>query len=112
MAAPAPGPKKVTQPTLQVLELLLSQPKRDDWFGLEICREAGLGSGTVTQILVRLDQWGWVATRWEDEDQAHAHGRPRRRFYRLNAVGQCAARELLLKRPSGLAASRPHGRAI
>ena len=43
------GPARVTVPVLQVIDLLLAEPSRDDWFALEICRQTGLGSGTVAQ---------------------------------------------------------------
>jgi DNA-binding MarR family transcriptional regulator len=92
---PAAGPKKVTQPTLLVLALFLALPSRDDWFPLEICRQTGLGSSTVTQILFRLDQWGWVDSRWEDTDVARREGRPRRRFYKVTSEGQRAASRLV-----------------
>jgi DNA-binding MarR family transcriptional regulator len=96
------GPKKVTIPTLQVLDLFLANPGRDDIFALELCRQTGLGSGTVTQILFRLEQWGWAESRWEDLVTAHGMGRPRRRFYRLTGAGDRAARELVKARFPGL----------
>src|SRR5713101_9738714 len=98
MAASSQGPKKVTQPTLQVMDLLLSQPHRAEWFGMDICRQTRLGSGTVTQILFRLNDWGWVEARWEDAAEAHAQGRPRRRFYRLSALGEHEASALIRQR--------------
>src|SRR5207237_1051559 len=71
------GPTRVTVPVLQVIDLLLAQPSRDDWFALEICRQTGLGSGTVAQILFRLRDWGWVTSSWEDATEAHRQGRRR-----------------------------------
>src|SRR5215472_8366819 len=41
------GPKRVTIPVLQVIDVFLYAPRRDDWFALEICRRTSLGSGTV-----------------------------------------------------------------
>lgn len=92
------GPTKVSQPLIQVLDLLLSDPAREDWYGLGIIRETGLGSGTVTQILARCLQWKWVDSHWEDESNARADGRPPRRYYRLTGVGEHAARELIHQR--------------
>jgi len=97
------GPVRVTVPVLQVIDLLLAEPDRDDWFALEICRQTGLGSGTVAQILFRLQDWGWVSSRWEDATEAHRQGRPRRRFYRLTGQGAAAARQVLRRRFPGIA---------
>ena len=100
--ADASRPQRITIPTLQVIDLLLAEPDRTDWFALEVCRRTGLGSGTVTQILLRLQEWGWVTDRWEDATAAHRRGRPRRRFYRLTGVGASEARALVRNRFPGL----------
>lgn len=97
------GPVRVTVPVLQVIDLLLAQPGRDDWFALEICRQTGLGSGTVAQILFRLQDWGWVSSRWEEATEAHRKGRPRRRFYSLTGLGAAAASQVLRQRFPGIA---------
>ena len=85
------GPGKVTVPMMRVLDVLLSEPNRDDWFALQICRSTRLGSGTVVQIMFRLDRWGWVESRWEDFDAARDQRRPRRKFYRLTGMGASRA---------------------
>ena len=92
------GPRKVTLPTLQVLNMLLSDPTRADWYALQICRTTRLGSGTVVQVLLRLERWGWVESTWEDTAKAHGNGRPRRRFYRLTGMGARNARKLIQDR--------------
>jgi DNA-binding PadR family transcriptional regulator len=89
-------------PVLQVIDVLLAEPGRDDWFALEICRRTRLGSGTVAQILFRLQEWGWVTSRWEEASEAHAQGRPRRRFYRLTGQGAAEAREVIRRRFPGI----------
>ena len=96
------GPARVTVPVLQVIDLLLSEPAREDWFALQICRETGLGSGTVAQILFRLQDWGWVTSRWEDATEAHRQGRPRRRHYALTGEGAAAARQVIRRRFPGV----------
>ena len=96
------GPKRVTVPVLQVIDLFLAEPGREDWFALEICRQTRLGSGTVTQILFRLQEWGWVTSRWEDATEAHRQGRPRRRFYQLTGLGARESREVLRQRFPGI----------
>jgi DNA-binding PadR family transcriptional regulator len=75
--------------------MLLSEPTRDDWYALQICRTTKLGSGTVVQVLFRIEKWGWVESRWEEEAAAHEDGRPRRRFYALTALGARGARRLI-----------------
>lgn len=96
------GPRRVTVPVLQVIDLLLTDPQRDDWFALEICRQTSLGSGTVAHILFRLYDWGWVTSRWEETSQAHGRGRPRRRFYQLTGQGVTEAREVIRQRFPGI----------
>jgi len=77
---------RLSAQTLKVLGVLLASP-RDELSGAEIGRESGLASGTLYPILLRFEQAGWLQSRWETEDP-HALGRPRRRFYRITAVGQ------------------------
>ena len=93
--SPTNQPGKVTVPMLRVLDLLLSEPTRDDWFALQVVRETKLGSGTVVQILFRLERWGWVVSQWEEVDEARDHRRPRRKFYRLTGTGARSARQYL-----------------
>src|SRR5216683_7872726 len=89
------GPRRVTVSMLQVLGILLSDPSRKDWFALDICRATDLGSGTVVQVLFRIERWGWVESTWEDMEDARDNGRPRRRFYRLTETGAKSARKLI-----------------
>lgn len=102
MAEPL-GPKRITIPVLQIIDLLLAEPHREDWFALEVCRRTGLGSGTVVQILLRLQEWGWVTDRWEDASEAHRLGRPRRRLYQLTGLGATEARDVVRRRFPGIA---------
>jgi PadR family transcriptional regulator PadR len=104
-----PGPERVTVPVLQVIDVFLAEPERDDWFALEICRRTGLGSGSVAQILFRLQSWGWLVSRWEEAGAAHRNGRPRRRFYRLTGLGAGEARRLLRQRFPGIQRWAPSG---
>lgn len=97
---------RMTRTTRDVLAVLLDG-LREDLHGLEICRRAGLGSGTTYPILARLEKVGWVQARWEDEqewlDPADGKRRPRRRYYALTGEGERVAIE------SGSAAA-PAGR--
>ena len=86
---------------LQVLGVLLSDPTRKDWFAMQICRTTHLGSGTVVQVLFRLEHWGWVESTWEDMDEARDKGRPRRKFYRLTGTGARSAKQLIERKFQG-----------
>jgi len=81
-----------TVATQAVLASFLTQPT-EELYGLEVLREANLTSGTVYPILKRLEEAGWLESRWEAIDAAEV-GRPRRRLYRLTGQGALAAREM------------------
>ena len=87
---------RMTRTTRDVLAVLLDG-LREDLHGLEVCRRAGLGSGTTYPILARLEKAGWVQARWEDEqewlDPADGKRRPRRRYYTLTGEGERVAIE-------------------
>ena len=76
---------RMTGPTLKVLATLMSSTW-DELSGAEIARATKLASGTLYPILLRLEQAGWLASRWETEDPKEL-GRPRRRFYQVTAAG-------------------------
>jgi PadR family transcriptional regulator PadR len=59
--------------------------------GADIARATRLASGTLYPILFRLEQAGWVESRWETEEPRNL-GRPRRRFYQITGVGASRAR--------------------
>ena len=52
--------------------------------------------GTLYKALDRMERAGYLASEWEDPSAAAAERRPRRRFYRVTAVGQAAYREAIL----------------
>jgi PadR family transcriptional regulator, regulatory protein PadR len=91
-----PSEPRLTPSTLKALSALMSSP-RNELSGADIGRATGLPSGTLYPILLRLEDAGWLASRWETEDPT-ALGRPRRRFYRVTGAGaskaRSAAREL------------------
>src|SRR5262245_46630264 len=62
-------------------------------YGFDILDVTGLDSGTVYPILSRLERDGLVRSTWEDEDRAHASGRPARRYYAITADGRAALQE-------------------
>src|ERR1700749_3266748 len=72
-----------------VVQALLRDPARE-MYGLELQGEPGLHPGPPYPILLRREQEGWGASRWEDIDP-RAEKRPARRYYRLTAGGAGAA---------------------
>jgi PadR family transcriptional regulator PadR len=82
-------PPRMTVQTLLVLQALLRDPGRE-LYGLELSEETGLLPGTTYPIMLRLENEGWVTSRWEDIDPSAAK-RPPRRYYRLTASGAAEA---------------------
>ena len=83
--------QRVTKPTKRVLEVLMEAPT-EELYGLDMGQRAQLKSGSLYPILARLEQRGWLESRWEDSPDA---GRPRRRYYRLTGGGIDLARKAL-----------------
>jgi DNA-binding PadR family transcriptional regulator len=77
--------------TLSVLASLETDPAT--WrHGYLLATQAGLRSGTLYPILIRLAERGLVEACWEEGQPA---GRPRRHLYRLSSEGLAAARAAL-----------------
>jgi PadR family transcriptional regulator PadR len=76
----------MTDTTFRVLGALLSSPL-DELSGADIARTAKVASGTLYPILFRLEAAKWVESRWEAGDP-RLLGRPRRRYYRVTALGE------------------------
>jgi PadR family transcriptional regulator PadR len=93
-----PGPR-MTLPTQLVLRALLVNPAQE-MYGLQICTDAGLPSGTIHPILARLENLGWLESRWEEHDTARRERRPRRRYYQLTSDGAEHARAALARATS------------
>jgi PadR family transcriptional regulator PadR len=81
---------QITTQTLKVLGVLISSA--DEISGADIARSTGLASGTLYPILARLEKSKWIESTWEEGDP-HVLGRPRRRFYKVTALGARAARK-------------------
>ena len=79
----------MTTHALRLISALLTDPAAE-WYGLQLSADAELKSGTVYLLLARLEQAGWLTSRWENIDPAQ-EGRPRRRLYRLTEDGELAA---------------------
>lgn len=90
-----PQQLRLTRTTRAVLKALLDGFEDDLW-GLRIGKLTQLPSGTVYPLLTRLEDLGWVETRWEDVgDGAERSTGPRRRFYRLTPDGLVQTRAAL-----------------
>lgn len=76
---------RLTAAVMDVLDVLMNASPDDPMWGLRICEQTSLGSGTVYPVLNRLARAGWVTASWEYPPPAD---RPRRRFYELTATGR------------------------
>jgi PadR family transcriptional regulator, regulatory protein PadR len=90
--AKRPDPR-LSHQTLRVLKAFLSNPKTG-LAGSDIWKAAGLLTGTVYPILIRLQGAGWLTSDWEDIPASELR-RPRKRIYRLTPEGYNKAREAL-----------------
>ena len=72
-------------------------------YGFDIIDATGLGSGTVYPILRRLERARMLTARAERAREAHADGRPPRRYYTVTGTGADALRTALERHP-GVAA--------
>ena len=79
--------------SLKVLHALL-EAHGGELAGSEIGKGTSLQSGTLYPILMRLEECGWLGSRWEEGDPKTL-GRPRRRYYRLTGIGATRARAAL-----------------
>jgi PadR family transcriptional regulator PadR len=84
---------KMTVQTLLILHTLLRDPSRE-LYGLELSEETGLLPGTAYPILLRLENEGWVTSRWEEIDP-RIEKRPARRYYKLTANGAAKASDAI-----------------
>lgn len=80
-----PKSPRITKETLKVFGALVQCPI-DELSGADIGRATHLATGTLYPILMRLEDAGWLESRWEAETP-QALGRPRRRLYRMTAEG-------------------------
>lgn len=110
-AAIVAWPFRVTDPLLEVLEVLLAA--NASLHGWAIMKETQRSGPTVYQVLERLRKARWVECWWEDEKPPSDAGPsapaaparppdrtnvPRRRYYRLSGEGAAQAPVLLAER--------------
>lgn len=93
----ADGPVRITQPLLDVLEVLL-EADGHELHGWAIMKTTKRSGPTIYKILERLAAAKWLSWRWEElSDDASG---PRRRFYKLTPHGSTRARSLVAQRSS------------
>ena len=73
--------------------LVLQALAQGHGYGFEIMNATALPSGTVYPVLRRLEASAMVESSWEDENTAHAEGRPARRNYEATETGLVALAE-------------------
>lgn len=81
-------------------------------YGFDIMDITGLPSGTVYPALRRLEENGFVDSKWEKEGIAQRDGRPSRKYYELTREGEQALAEAvkryrLLERRLPVASAKP-----
>ncbi|HEX5217492.1 MAG TPA: PadR family transcriptional regulator [Vicinamibacterales bacterium] len=81
--------RRLSIPALSVLHALSGDVR----YGFHVIDATGLPSGTVYPVLSRLERDGLVKSTWEEESDAHAAGRPARRYYKVTPAGEKALRE-------------------
>ena len=89
---------------LKVLRAFLDD-SAGEHYGLELIERSGVKGGALYPLLVKLEERGWVSSRWEDIDES-VEGRRKRRYYRLTADGAAAAVEVLRDTSRALAPPR------
>jgi DNA-binding PadR family transcriptional regulator len=92
------GPVRVTNPLLDVLEVLLKafDNDRQELHGWAIMKATTRSGPTVYGVLDRLEDAHWISGRWEDHHPQP--NKPRRRFYQLTPAGVVSASRLLTAR--------------
>ncbi|HET6976595.1 MAG TPA: PadR family transcriptional regulator [Pyrinomonadaceae bacterium] len=64
-------------------------------YGFDIMAVTGLASGTVYPALRRLEDAGFVGSKWESSRIAQAEQRPPRKYYEVTKAGRTALAEAL-----------------
>lgn len=77
----------------QITALVLRAVAAGYRYGFDVMEACDLPSGTVYPALRRMERAGLLRSRWENEADARADGRPRRRTYELTPAGREARTE-------------------
>jgi DNA-binding PadR family transcriptional regulator len=90
------APIRITQPTIKVAAFLADLKAGSTW-GLQICSETQLGSGSVYSVLDRFESYGWVESFWEEDNNRRG---ARRRLYKVTSVGKKSLKQLVAEKES------------
>ena len=81
--------RALSAPARNLLDLMVRAA--DGWcHGYDLCRQAGIKSGTLYPLLIRLEGQGYLEAQWQEPAES---GRPPRHAYRLTAKGRQLAAE-------------------
>jgi PadR family transcriptional regulator, regulatory protein PadR len=81
---------RVTRTIEDILDVLMNMRPEDRVWGLKLCQQTGLGTGTIYPALDRLLNAGWIEDWWEEPQPVD---RPRRRYYAITADGRAGYQE-------------------
>ena len=75
--------------------VVLQAVANDYLYGFDIIDITGLPGGTVYPALRRLEEAGYLASKWEDHNIAQAEPRPPRKYYEMTRAGREALADAL-----------------
>ena len=75
------------------MALILQAAENGYLYGFDIMTITGLASGTVYPALRRLEDAGFVASKWERSSIAQQEQRPTRKYYEVTKSGRTALAE-------------------
>jgi PadR family transcriptional regulator len=82
---------ELSKASAKVLRVFLDDPDEEQ-YGFGLMRSTGVKSGSLYPILDRFERLRWIAG-YDEAINEHAEGRPKRRLYRLTALGERQARK-------------------
>lgn len=96
--------RSLSQTARIVLEALL-EARGGWWHGYQLAKRAGIKSGTLYPLLIRLEAQGYLEAEWQPAAEG---GKPPRHAYRLTAAGV----QLALANPPQTAATTAPGQVV